>query len=113
MGSSRNEQDRPLPRSRPATTPESQENRMIRLAVDMAEEQLRNKTASVQVLTHYLKLATTRETVEREKLKLENKLLEAKTSQIGSDEANKSSAEAALAAMRTYVGLTEEETILD
>lgn len=113
MGSSRNEPDRALPRSKPATTPESQENRMIRLAVDMAEKQLQEGTASVQVLSHYLKLASTRENDEREKLRLENQLLKAKTDQIGSEAANKGTAAEALAAMRMYVGLTEDEVELD
>jgi hypothetical protein len=56
------------------------------LAYDVAEEQLRNKTASSQVITHFLKLATAREKLEQERLKKENQLLEAKTKAIESGE---------------------------
>ena len=45
---------------RPALTPEARENQMIALAVDLAEQQLRDGTASSQVITHYLKLGSTK-----------------------------------------------------
>ena len=51
-----------------ATTSEKRENELIALAVDLAEEQLRAGTASSQVITHFLKLATEKEKLEREKL---------------------------------------------
>lgn len=63
----------------PAITPEGREDQMIGYAIDLAEEQLRNGTASSQVITHYLKLGSMREKYEREKLKKEIELLEAKT----------------------------------
>ena len=53
-------------RSRPALTPESREKQMISLAVDLAEQQLKDGTASSQVITHYLKLASMKEKLERE-----------------------------------------------
>jgi hypothetical protein len=65
-----------------ATTPEARENQLIALAVDLAEDQLRNKTASAQVITHFLKLATEKERLERERLENENKLLIARTKSI-------------------------------
>ena len=45
---------------RPALTPESRENQMIALAIDLAEKQLQEGTASSQVITHFLKLGTTK-----------------------------------------------------
>ena len=55
------------PRRRPpATTPEARENQMIALAVDLAERQLLEGTASSQVITHYLKLGSTKERIEKE-----------------------------------------------
>lgn len=60
-------------------TPESRENQMVYLAVDLAEQQLRDGTASSQVITHFLKLGSTKEKLEKEKLEEENKLLKAKT----------------------------------
>ena len=59
---------------RPALTPEARENQLISLAVDLAEKQLQEGTASSQVITHYLKLGSMRERLEREKLEEENKI---------------------------------------
>lgn len=66
----------------PAITPEGREDQMISYAIDLAEEQLRNGTASSQVITHYLKLGSVRERYERKKLEEEIKLLKAKTDAI-------------------------------
>ena len=56
---------------RPPTSLEAQENLMISLAVQCAEKQLRDGTASSQVITHYLKLGYS------EAKELYNKALEA------------------------------------
>lgn len=68
-----------LPKMRPALTPTARDNQMIALAVDLAEKQLRDGTASAQVIVHYLKLGTEREKLELETLRHQNKLIEAKT----------------------------------
>lgn len=91
-------------RGRPALDPEARENQMIALAVDLAEQQLRNGTASSQVITHFLKLGTTKAELEKEKLKKENKLMEAKTKAIESAEEMKTIAENAIKAMTIYQG---------
>ena len=64
---------------RPALTPEARESQMISLAVDLAEQQLRDGTASSQVITHYLKLGSTKERIEKEILEKQKELIEAKT----------------------------------
>lgn len=89
---------------RPATTPEARENQLVSLAVDLAEKQLREGTASSQVITHYLKLGSTREKLERERLMEENKLLKARTKAIESAEEIKVLYEKALKAMQNYSG---------
>ena len=61
-----------------ALTPEARENQLISLAVNLAEKQLREGTASSQVITHYLKLGSTKERMEKEKMQEEIKLLTAK-----------------------------------
>lgn len=82
---SRQISDEPAPRRRrPATTPEEQENRNISLAVKLAEKQMRDGSASTPVITHYLKLATTRERLEQEKLARENELLRARSEALAS-----------------------------
>ena len=89
---------------RPALTPEARENQLISLAVDLAEQQLREGTASSQVITHYLKLGSTREKLERERLEEENKLLRAKTENLQSMKEVEMLYKEALSAMRNYAG---------
>lgn len=92
----------------PATSPEARENQLISLAVDLAEEQLLNGTASAQVITHYLKLGTTRASLEREKLVRENALLAAKTENLQSQKRYEELFENAIKAMKSYSGSSEE-----
>ena len=91
-------------KSRPPLTPEGQEEELIGLAVDAARQQLINGTASAQVIVHYLKLGSTVARLERDKLKNENLLLEAKRDAIKSGEDVKATYEEALNAMRRYSG---------
>jgi hypothetical protein len=71
------------PRGRPrATTPEARERQMVSLAFDEAERQIREQKASSQVITHFLKLGTAREELERAKIERENRLLDARVQQI-------------------------------
>ena len=88
----------------PALTPEAREDQLISLAVNLAEQQLIDGTASAQVITHYLKLGSTREKLEREKLKKENELLEAKREALESAKRVEELYANALQAMRSYSG---------
>ena len=69
---------------RPALTPEGRENQLISLAMDCAEQQMLDGTASSQVITHFLKLGSIKAQVELEKTKRENELLSAKTESLQS-----------------------------
>lgn len=89
---------------RPGLTPEARENQLISLAVDLAERQLLEGTASSQVITHYLKLGSTREKLERERLEEENKLLKAKTEQLQSMKRMEELYADAITAMKNYSG---------
>ena len=91
---------------RPATTPEARENQMIALAVDLAEKQLIEGTASSQVITHYLKLATTKEKIEREILEKQKELIVAKTEYLQSAKRIEELYSNALKAMQNYSGQT-------
>lgn len=93
---------------RPALTPEARENQLVSLAVDLAEQQLRDGTASSQVITHYLKLGSTKERLEKEKLEEENKLLKAKTEALQSQKRVEELYAEAIKAMRNYAGYEEE-----
>ena len=89
-------------RMRPALTPEARENQMISLAVDLAEKQLMEGTASSQVITHYLKLGSTKERIEKEILEKQKQLIEAKTQSLQS--AQRIEELDALNAIRKYSG---------
>ncbi len=100
---------KPSKESRPAPsrTRDGRENQLISLATQLAEKQLREGTATSQVITHYLKLGTTREQLEQEKLARENKLLDAKVEQIAAAERIESLYAEALMAMKSYAGQEE------
>ena len=89
---------------RPALTPEARENQLIYLATDLAEKQLREGTASSQVITHYLKLGSTKEKLEREKLAEENNLLRAKRENLQSQKSVEEKYIKAINAMKRYSG---------
>ena len=89
---------------RPALSPEARENQMIALAVDLAEQQLRDGTASSQVITHYLKLGSTKEKIEKEILEKQKDLITAKTESIQSQKEIKELYMEALKAMKSYSG---------
>lgn len=94
---------------RPALTPEARENQLISLAVDLAEQQLRDGTASSQVISHYLKLGSTKASLEKEKLERENELLRAKTESIESAKRVEELYMNALNAMRDYSGRSNQD----
>lgn len=89
---------------RPALTPEAREKQMISLAMDRAEEQLRDGTASSQVICHFLKLASSKEKLEKERLEEENKLLRAKAEAIKSSESSEELYKNAIKAFSRYSG---------
>jgi|WetSurMetagenome_2_1015567.scaffolds.fasta_scaffold1652089_2 hypothetical protein len=113
MAASRKSTTEPKNRRPPARTPEGRENQLIEAAVELAEKQLSDGTASAQVITHFLKLATTRERLEKEKLARENELLKAKTEALQSVKHIEELYENAIVAMREYGGNKEEEEIDD
>lgn len=92
---------------RPAMSPEAREKQLIALAMDRAEEQLLDGTASSQVITHFLKLGSERERMEREKLEEENKLLKAKTKALEDASDTAERYERAIKAFRGYAGVDD------
>lgn len=89
---------------RPAIDPEVRELQMISLAVDLAEKQLMDGTASSQVITHYLKLGSTKERIEKEILEKQKELITAKTEALKSQKRVEELYAEALKAMRVYNG---------
>jgi len=99
----------PIREIRPALTPDARENQMISLAVDLAQKQLLEGTASSQVITHFLKLGSTKERLEKEKLEEENKLLRARTEALQSAKRVEELYADAIAAMKRYSGNGNED----
>ena len=95
---------KPQVKSRPALSPETRENQLIALAVDLAEKQLREGTASSQVISHFLKLGSTVATLEKERLKNEVALMKAKTESIKTAKNIENLYKEAIDAMRSYGG---------
>lgn len=91
-------------RMRPALTAEARETQLTSLAVDLAEKQLLEGTASSQIIAHFLKVGSTRERLELERLREENGLLKAKTKALASTEDAKVLLEKALRAFTEYSG---------
>lgn len=89
---------------RPALTPEARENQLIFLATELAEQQLRDGTASSQVITHYLKLGSSKEKIEMKKLEKELKLIDAKTEALESTKRIEELYSNAISAMKRYSG---------
>lgn len=94
----------PSQKSRPAIDPDARLNQLISLAVDCAEQQLRDGSASSQVIVHYLKQGSERERLENERLREENKLLRAKTEALQSEKRSEELVAEALKAFRNYSG---------
>ena len=94
---------------RPATSDEARESQLISLAVDVAEEQMRNGNASAQVITHYLKLGSSRERLEQTKIRHELELTQAKIDHLQSMQRMEEMYEGAISAFKSYTGEEEYE----
>ena len=97
------------PRMAPATTPEGSEQQMVSLAFDLAQAQLEDGTASAQVITHFLKFGSSQNALEKEKLRKENLLMQARVDQISAASQNSELYMEAINMMKIYTGEDPEE----
>lgn len=104
MAKKKTQMPNPDRKSRPALTPEARENQMISLAYDLVEQRFRDGTASSQETTYFLKLASDKTRLEKEKLEEENKLLRAKTEAIQEDRKSAEFYSQVLDALKLYSG---------
>lgn len=95
-----------------ALTPEARENQLISLAVNLAEKQLREGTASSQVITHYLKLGSTKERMEKEMMQEQIKLLTAKAEALQAAKRSEELYAEALSAFKRYSGQYDDADVL-
>lgn len=82
---------------------------MIHLAVSQVERRMREGTASSQEYVHYLKLASSREKLEQEKLRNENALKLAQIEQMAANARIEELYGKALDAMSQYQGRPPEQ----
>jgi hypothetical protein len=108
MAAKRGNADSERPKRPPATSPKGREDQLIAMAFDAAEDQIRAGKATSQLLTHFLKLGSTREELERQKLQQENELLKAKVESLASEGRIEQLYKDAIVAMRIYSGGPEE-----
>lgn len=104
MAARRRRSEEPETRRKPATTPEARELELVSMAHDLAETQIREGSASSQVLTHFLKLGSSRERLEQQRLEHENELTKVKIEAIESQQRIEELYTEAIKAMRSYAG---------
>lgn len=85
-------------------TSEAQENRMISLAMDLAEQQLRDGTASPSLITELVKRGSTKARLEQELLSRQTELAAAKAEAIKSAARMEELYEKAMKYMKKYTG---------
>jgi hypothetical protein len=101
-------------RKRPATSPEMRELQLADSAYDLAEEQIESGTASSQVITHFLKMGSSRERLEQQRMQHEIELMEVKKEQLEGQKRVEELYANALAAMRGYSGLGQgQDNVVD
>lgn len=92
----------PKPKLRPQSSPEARENQLIALAYDLAEERLRNGTATSQEVVHFLRLGSIRERKELELVEKKIELDTAKTEALKSAKRIEELYSDAINAFRSY-----------
>ena len=98
-------------RAEPPRSPESVEKEMIGLAMDLAEQRLRDGTASNQIILHFLNLGSSRENLEQEMLKKKSDNLDAKTASIKSAASQEELYQKAIKALKEYNGQAYDEDL--
>lgn len=89
---------------RPSTTEEGREKQLVSLAIDLAEKQLRDGTASSQVISHYLKVGSTKEKKDMQLLDAQIQLANAKAESLKSIEKIEELYTKAMSKMGIYSG---------
>ncbi len=107
-----NAEDEPV-RRKPAASREERENELIALAVDVVERRLRDNTATSQEVVHFLKLGSTRERLEQQRLKHETALIEARVNDLAATARIEELYKDAISAMKIYQGVNDVPPVDD
>ena len=98
-------------RRAPAISDEGREAQLASLAMDLAEKQLRDGSASPSVITHFLKVASTEGRTNMRILNKQASLIDAKTENLQGTKRIEDLYESAMSAWRRYAGHKDEEII--
>lgn len=94
-----------------ARTLEAREQELTNHAYDLAERQILEGTASSQVVTHFLKMGSTRELIEQERLRGQIEVDRVKARQLEAQERMESLVAEAFDAFRSYSGFGPEDPV--
>lgn len=97
--------------TKPSQDPKRREQQLSRLAIDLAEEKLRDGTASSQLIVHFLKLEANREREQKELeiLEKQKELVTAKAEAYRSASNSEELYAKAMEAIRDYRGERKDE----
>ena len=92
----------------PPRSPEARERRLMNAALDLAEKQILDGTASSQVITHFLKLSSSREQLEQERLARENEFLKIRAEALAAAQRQDELYSEAIRAFKSYNTFSSE-----
>lgn len=97
----------------PAITPEDREQQLISMSYDLAERQILEGTATSQVITHFLRLGSQRESYEKQLLLKKAELLEQQVEELKSAKRTEELYSQAIDAMMRYSGQRNDDDYED
>ena len=113
MPRTRKSEERPADRPAPAMTMEGRDDQLVNLAYSLAEQRLRDGTASNSLIEKVMQNGSRKAQLELEKLQRENELLVAKVKAIESAARIEELYSEAIRAMRVYDGEIDDESSIE
>lgn len=93
----------------PASTVEAREEEMVNLATNLAEQKLRDGTATSALILHYLKAGSVKERKQVQILSKQEELISAKTESLQLDRKKEDLYEDVISSLKDYRGETYDE----
>lgn len=93
----------------PAMNVEDRYDQLIAQALDLAEERIRDKSASNQLIAEIMRYGTTKERLQKEKLRRENEVLRVKAEAMEAQKQSGEMYEEAIRAMKSYTGYSDSD----
>lgn len=97
----------------PALTPEDRTDQLVALAFDLAEERLRDGSASNQLVAEIMRYGSSKERLQNEKIQRENEMLKAKVEAYKALQHSNEMYQKVLDAMKIYSGHFDEDEIYE